>query len=388
MNSSNFQKNIALISVFILLLLIIFLLTVKSKKKLPNKLFACYLFLLAVDTSGSIISSTIINVQPNLEIFRWTLTLLNIPIFYLYTLSICYDDFHLNRRHLLHFIPFVVLNLILIFRIYSIGNLEKINFFKHHYKTVEMIIFQYMIEIQYLFYIIILVIVLKKYRQIYLENYSYFSNIVYKWLSQMIVVFMVVHYFATFKNILRYTDYHQLLKFINSFLEIIALIAISWFVLKALKYSEFFKGINIELKLVKDFPVERGKETIKDGEKINENYVPKFQIETLTIYMTEMKPYLDPSLTVQHLASQMNISARELSILINSNMNMHFFDFVNQYRIENAMELLRNYSKRDFTTLEILYKVGFNSKSSFNSAFKKYTALTPTEYRNKFSKID
>lgn len=385
MDSFNFLKTTAIISVFILLLLILFLLTVKTKKKLPNQLFAFYLFFTAVDTSGFFISDTIINIQPNLEIFRWTIILLNIPLFYLYVLSLCYTDFQLKRKHLLHITPFFILNLILVFRIYWANDLEKKFFFTHHFETAEMIIFQYMIEIQYMIYIIMIFVVLKKYREIYLENYSYSNDFVYKWLFQITIVFVGVHYFGTFKNILRYTDNHQLLIFINSFLEIIALVAISWFVIKALKYSELFKGIRTELQLVKDFTIKHIPETILKEEKKKNNTIT-FQIEILKRYMIEKKPYLDTSLTLQNLASQMNMPARELSILINSNMNMRFFDFVNQYRIENAMELLRNYSKSDYTALEILYKVGFNSKSSFNTAFKKHTALTPTEYRNKFSK--
>jgi len=68
--------------------------------------------------------------------------------------------------------------------------------------------------------------------------------------------------------------------------------------------------------------------------------------------------------------------------LINHHMDQHFFDFVNEYRIQKAMNILKDKSKKELTILEILYEVGFNSKSSFNTSFKKYTRLTPTEYRN------
>ncbi|WP_181575123.1 helix-turn-helix domain-containing protein [Chryseobacterium jejuense] len=228
---------------------------------------------------------------------------------------------------------------------------------------------------------------MKKARNIYLENQSYSTNLVYKWLFQMTLLFMVVHYFATFKNILRYTDNHQLLIFINSFLEIIALIVTSWFVLKALKYPEFFRGVDTQLQLIHDFNNETLPKTKSENQQNPDENIT-IQLELLKKYMTEEKPYLDPALTVQNLAAQMNMPSRELSILINSNMNQHFFDFVNKYRIENAMELLTNHSKKDCTVLEILYQVGFNSKSSFNTAFKKHTALTPTEYRNTFYKTN
>ncbi|MNY70445.1 Melibiose operon regulatory protein [compost metagenome] len=77
----------------------------------------------------------------------------------------------------------------------------------------------------------------------------------------------------------------------------------------------------------------------------------------------------------------MNVPVRELSVLINHQLGQHFYDFVNTYRIENAKEILKDSSKSKVTILEILYEVGFNSKSSFNSAFRKHTGNTPTEYR-------
>ena len=64
-------------------------------------------------------------------------------------------------------------------------------------------------------------------------------------------------------------------------------------------------------------------------------------------------------------------------------LQQNFFDFINRYRIEEATRLLTNPEDKKITILEVLYKVGFNSKSSFNTLFKKYTGITPTEFRNK-----
>jgi len=97
--------------------------------------------------------------------------------------------------------------------------------------------------------------------------------------------------------------------------------------------------------------------------------------------MEKEKPYLDFGLTLQKLSIQTDIPEKELSILINHQLNKHFFDFINEYRINDAKTLLQDPAKKGLTVLEILYEVGFNSKSSFYTAFKKATNQTPTAYR-------
>ncbi len=97
--------------------------------------------------------------------------------------------------------------------------------------------------------------------------------------------------------------------------------------------------------------------------------------------MSEEKSFLNPSLTIQNVSESIDIPLRDLSLLINHKLNQHFYDFVNTYRIEHAMVILKSATKSKLTILEILYDVGFNSKSSFNTAFKKHTGTTPTAYR-------
>ncbi len=104
-------------------------------------------------------------------------------------------------------------------------------------------------------------------------------------------------------------------------------------------------------------------------------------IRKLKQHMKEEQPFLDASLSIYQLAKQLGVSSRELSLIINHRLNKHFFDFVNEYRIRKAMELLKDPENQKTTVLEILYAVGFNSKSSFNTVFKKVTGKTPTQFR-------
>ncbi len=100
-------------------------------------------------------------------------------------------------------------------------------------------------------------------------------------------------------------------------------------------------------------------------------------------YMKIEKPYLNPELTITTLSEQLNMSEKHLSVLINSSFYNNFSEFVNSFRIEDARHLMiRDKNK---TILEILYEVGFNSKSAFYVAFKKVIGVTPKFYREQYS---
>jgi AraC-like DNA-binding protein len=97
-------------------------------------------------------------------------------------------------------------------------------------------------------------------------------------------------------------------------------------------------------------------------------------------YMSENRSYLAPDISLDSMAENLSISSKYLSQVLNEVFNRNFFDFINSYRIEECKKLLLDKSNKK-TILEILYETGFNSKSSFNNAFKKYTGMTPKEFR-------
>jgi AraC-like DNA-binding protein len=110
----------------------------------------------------------------------------------------------------------------------------------------------------------------------------------------------------------------------------------------------------------------------------------KIYLEKLFSYMSAEKPYLISTLTIKELSERLEMNPRILSRIINEKKHQNFFDFINSYRIDDAKMILSNPAKRKMTILEVLYDVGFNSKSVFNTTFKKYTGVTPTEYRKNY----
>ncbi|HNY02432.1 MAG TPA: AraC family transcriptional regulator [Bacteroidales bacterium] len=101
----------------------------------------------------------------------------------------------------------------------------------------------------------------------------------------------------------------------------------------------------------------------------------------LNAYMEEHKPYLDPDITLEFLANEISVSPRLLSQVINETYKKNFKGFILEYRIRESMKILADEKHAKLTVLEVLYQVGFNSKSAFNNQFKLYTNLTPLEYR-------
>jgi AraC-like DNA-binding protein len=108
-------------------------------------------------------------------------------------------------------------------------------------------------------------------------------------------------------------------------------------------------------------------------------------ISRLLDYMKEKKPYLDAELTLSSLAKDMNISRSQLSLLINEGIGDNFYDFINKYRVEEVKKLMIDPSVRNYNLLGIAIEAGFKSKSTFNLIFKRFTGLTPTEYRKNIS---
>jgi YesN/AraC family two-component response regulator len=101
--------------------------------------------------------------------------------------------------------------------------------------------------------------------------------------------------------------------------------------------------------------------------------------------MEQEKLYQEPELTLQQLSDKLQFPYYLVSQAINEGMKKSFYDLINSYRIEEAKRLLLDPKNINYTVLSVGFEAGFNSKTTFNTVFKKFTGLTPTEYRDKQS---
>ena len=104
--------------------------------------------------------------------------------------------------------------------------------------------------------------------------------------------------------------------------------------------------------------------------------------EKLLQFINEEEPFLIPNLSLQTLAEQIQIHPNKLSWLLNEQIGKNFNEFINHYRIEYFKTLAQNPDNSHISLLGLAYESGFNSKSVFNTYFKKETGKTPKEYLN------
>ena len=107
----------------------------------------------------------------------------------------------------------------------------------------------------------------------------------------------------------------------------------------------------------------------------------KNNLQTL---MATAKPYLDPELSLAGLSKQMGIQPSILSKLINEKFNQNFNDYINEYRVNEVIEMIKKGTHLQQTLLSIAFDAGFNSKATFNRAFKKSTSVSPKDWIAQF----
>ena len=126
-------------------------------------------------------------------------------------------------------------------------------------------------------------------------------------------------------------------------------------------------------------PISKSPEYRKSGLKTEDAHTLH---EQLLLLMQIEKPYIEPKLSLAQLAERLRISSNHLSQIINQYEEKNFYDFVNGYRVKEFITLAEKDTNKNFNLLGLAYEAGFNSKSSFNQVFKKFTSKTPSQFVN------
>jgi AraC-like DNA-binding protein len=97
--------------------------------------------------------------------------------------------------------------------------------------------------------------------------------------------------------------------------------------------------------------------------------------------MEKDKPFLDPELSLVSLAARLGVGRNQLSYVINNLEGKRFFDYINAFRVQAVMEMLKDPAHSGEKLISLAFDAGFNSKPTFNAVFKKHTGRPPSDFR-------
>jgi len=226
---------------------------------------------------------------------------------------------------------------------------------------------------------------LRTYQRSIQQLYSETSRIDLAWMRWLINGYLLLTFWmiALYGLILSFPERFQLIILINTvvitpYLYAITFKGISQPTLWQARPASSREAVLEEIHVVEEVQ-ERSQKTVLNPER-------KDDILTgIQALMDDDKLYLQPELTLQDLADRLRIPAYQVSQAINDGLQKTFYDLVNGCRVAEAKRLLLDPKNKNIKIMAVAFDSGFNSKTTFNTVFKKFTGVTPSEFKERHS---
>ena len=302
------------------------------------------------------------------------------PVFYFYVKSLLNSSVKLTRKDLIHFLPataYLVYSLVVFitdkiildeFYFYADGRDKDLDFWYQMAGLVSM-----------LFYLILSLRHYWTYRKRSLQEVSFADEIAFRWIKHFAIAFSLILLLRVLFFVLNpeWGQFGSKYWYYLCFSILLLYISITG-------YSNVVKTtFKLDSHLL-DAP-----DTLETSEKEGLEIAPEpdtaldgWKDEIMQLFDTK-EIHKNPNLTLHDLAGQLNTNRNMISKVINQEFNMNFNDFVNEKRVEAVIEKLKNDEHVNTTLLGIAMDSGFNSKTTFNRAFKKHTGVTPKQFISK-----
>ncbi|MBT8262477.1 MAG: helix-turn-helix domain-containing protein [Bacteroidia bacterium] len=343
-----------------------YLLLSKRGNRKANMFLGLFFLLWGIDfidgillLNGSFISN------PNWAFWTDPFVFLYGPLLLWYTKSIQFSEFRLSIKSLLHLLPFILFMLILLFSYHLQPTAVKSEILSEVISfepTSGSMVFLVAVYIQFFAYIVASRLSIKA---AYQELKGYYSNITLEWLYLILNSFSLIVILSIVASLLQVFVNKIHFQFALPVLASVIVIFMARIIFKVLDQPSLLTA---------------GKMTSGRELHLDKNELTGIA-SAIRRALDDSKVYLDPDMNLEKLAIHVNSSPKKVSSVINNHFNKNFFDLMNSYRIEEAKRIFEENKDPRLTVLEVMYEVGYNSKSSFNTQFKAKTGLTPSEYK-------
>jgi AraC-like DNA-binding protein len=358
-----------------------FLIFSKANKQLPDKILARWMILFGVNLLTAFFTLKVgFPVESILAIFAAALYIAHFPFLYIYSKSLTTFDFQMRGKQLLHFTPVILM---------LAGSLPLLHLNPTQQKLLAnsiqripwyFVFAELVFALTFIVYIANTVILLQKHKQLIKNTFSYEERVNLAWLRHIVIGFIslllltIVVFVLSNLHLFNVVETDEVL-YLG--LALMVLYVGYW----GHKQGKIFYYAEPQFDETEDsIAVTKDKTEKSNVDEMRTEPETEKILEPLLRFMKEEKPYLDPELNIIGLSAKLNMHPHKLSKLINSHLQQNFFDFINQYRVEEFKSLALNDDYKHYSLLAIAFEAGFNSKASFNRIFKNITGHTPSQY--------
>ncbi len=316
------------------------------------------------------------------------------PILYFYYKTLLDKSFIFSRRDYLHFVPatlYLIYSIIVfltdkvILNEYYFYNDGKDKDFAIWYQIAGLLSLTY--------YLIKSLKTYNEYKTLTYNSISFAESVMFKWAQRFLIAFLILIAIRILFFILNpeWDEFGKKFWYYLCFSVLFYYISISGYAnyifsitafngLKANSDSSLKSELIEDIKTYNQLPNSDSDKPSEEKVEIPDLDNWKEKIEKL---MLVDKLYENPKLVISDLSDKLGAHSKRVSQVINHGFTLNFNDFVNLYRIKALMQKLEEREHDIQTLLSLALECGFNSKSTFNRAFKRYTSLTPKEYIQK-----
>ncbi len=341
------------------LLFAVILVTPKYKERKENRFLAAFLLTLGLHFTYNLLRAQGLFLD-TLPQYSCTYGFLYGPFLFLYIKFHFREEFKPTRLDYIHFIPFLM---VLALTIFGFSVCETMMYF--------------VVPVM-LFYCGLSFLELSNYKKIARQIVSYISDKETKWIKMMLVSTLLILILNLVQMQLYQVELFGTKIPLEGIVQLGILILVNLFIYQGLRNPDYFQKIQWE-----HYQIIKAKSVTHTLNEKN-NQANKELADKLRHYIRKNEPHLDPELDLITLAQSMDVHPSTLSHVINRVIGNSFSGYINSLRIEKAMQILQESKDEQLTMMEVMFDVGFNSRSVFNTLFKKKTGYTPSEYRKQF----
>ena len=316
------------------------------------------------------------------------------PVIFFYVQSLLNPSFKFGKREWLHLIPgvlyllysivIVVTDKLILHKYYFLGDGADRDFDDWYQLSgyVSMIVY-FIASIRYY----------NLYKKLLVQVVSYADSVLFKWIRNFLIAFLIILivrfilFIISFSVDLRYWDtWWYYFAFSISFYYI----AVTGYVSSVKTKMPFTTNLFTAKPALLLHNAQTDREVFEEAEiidventeekeKDDDGFIAAWKEKILQVVVTE-EAFAEPELSLTDLAKKLNTNVSVLSKAINKSFGMNFNDFINYYRVQAVIEKLKAGEQKTQTLLGIAYDCGFNSKATFNRAFKKVTDTNPKNF--------